>query len=179
MLTSKQGTSGVIHVASNLTFDKDPNKVIPSVISGINNTLEAADTEPKIKRFVFTSSSTACNNPVPNEKFEVTKETWNNDCVERAWAPPPYQDGRQWDVYGASKTQAEQALWEFQKTRKPHFEINAVLPNANFGYIIAPDQQDASTAGWITGLFKDGGLEGLKAVPPRMLIACISLPLTT
>jgi hypothetical protein len=30
------GVSGVAHVASNTTFDYDPNKVIPEVLAGIN-----------------------------------------------------------------------------------------------------------------------------------------------
>lgn len=168
-LTYRTGCSGVVHVASNLTFKADPNEVIPSVIAGITHTLEAADTEPKVKRFVFTSSSTAATNPIPNKKFDITEKSWNNECVERAWAPAPYEDSRKWDVYGASKTQAEQALWKFAEEKKPHFEINAVLPNANFGTILSPENQDASTAGWIVGAYKSG-IEAFKDIPPRKCI---------
>jgi len=164
-----KGTSGVVHVASNLSFDKDPNAVIPSTIAGIENTLDAAETEPLVKRFVFTSSSTAATNPKPDTKFDIDENTWNDECVKAAWAPPPYEPQRAWDVYGASKTQAEQALWKYAKERKPHFEVNAVLPNANFGTIIRPEAQAASTAGWITTLYKDG-LTDLANIPPQWFV---------
>ena len=32
----REDVSGVAHVASNTTFDPDPNKVIPEVLDGIN-----------------------------------------------------------------------------------------------------------------------------------------------
>lgn len=159
-----------MHVASNLTFKPDPNEIIPSVIAGINETLKSADREPKVKRFVFTSSSTAATNPIPNKKFSIDEKSWNNECVERAWAPPPYEDSRKWDVYGASKTQAEQALWKFVDERKPHFEVNAVLPNANLGTILDPKNQDASTAGWIVSLHNNN-MPGFEDIPPRMYLS--------
>lgn len=154
-------------MASNVNFDSDPNKIIPSALGGITHTLEAANGEPSVKRFIFTSSSTAALNPQPNKEFTFDENSWNTACVERAWAPPPYEETRKWDVYGASKTQAEQELWKFQKERNPHFEINAVLPNANFGPIIDHEKQDASTAGWITTVYNIGLVPSLKAIPPR------------
>ena len=147
--------------------------MIPEVISGIDNVLLAADTEPLVKRFVFTSSSTAATNPKPDVEFSIDENTWNNACVEAAWAPPPYEDARKWDVYGASKTQAEQALWKFVRERKPHFEVNAVLPNANFGPILSPKNQDASTAGWITGIYTKG-LGDYASIPPRKSLALVT-----
>ena len=165
------GTSGIVHVASNVSFDPDPNKVIPSVLSGLDNTLEAATTEPKMKRFVYTSSSFAATYPNPDKKIDIDVDTWNNECIKNAWAPGPYPPERAWDVYGASKTQAEQELWKFAKERKPHFETNAVLPNANFGPVLAPGDDGASTAAWATTLFLKGeeGLKGLQDIPPRGL----------
>ena len=155
-----------------MTFVKDPNAVIPEVIAGINNTLAAANTEPKVKRFVFTSSSTAASNPIPNKEFTIDEKTWNDETVERAWAPPPYKEGREWDVYGASKTQAEQALWKYVEEKKPHFEVNAVLPNANFGQIINAKEQPGSTAGWITTIYEKGseGLKSLQFIPPQWFV---------
>lgn len=167
---SVKGCSGVAHVASNLSFSADPNDIIPSVLGGIRHTLEAADGEPMVKRFVYTSSSTAALNPIPNKEIEFDEKTWNEECITRAWAPPPYQDSRKWDVYGASKTQAEQELWKFAKEKKPHFEVNAVLPNANFGPIFDPENQDASTAGWITTIYKNGFRPELEGIPPRKTV---------
>ena len=171
-MTFFAGTSGVVHVASNLTFDKDPNAVIPSVISGMNNTLAAAGTEPKVKRFVFTSSSTAATNPKPNTEFNIDENTWNNECVERAWTPPPYKEGHEWDVYGASKTQAEQALWKYVEEKKPHFEVNAVLPNWNTGPILNAKEQPGSTGGWTAAIYEKGtdGLKTVEGIPPQYFV---------
>jgi len=164
------GVHGVVHVASNLSFSEDPNAVIPEVIAGIDGILESATHEPMIKRFVFTSSSTAATNPKPNTKFNIDANTWNNETVERAWAPPPYEKARRWDVYGASKTQAEQALWKFMDEKKPHFEANAVLPNANFGPILSPqNQKDASTANWVTTTYETGPGD-LASIPPQYFV---------
>lgn len=132
--------------------------------------MESAAKEPQIKRFVFTSSSTAATTPRPNTKFAINADTWNNETVEQAWAPPPYEPMRAWAVYGASKTQAEQAMWKFMEDKKPHFVANAVLPNANFGPILSPQNQDASTAGWIVTLYKSGPTDMLAGIPPQWCV---------
>ena len=119
------GCSGVCHVASNLTFDPDPYKVIPEVIAGIKSILTSAAATPSIKRFVYTSSSTAASSPIPNKKFTITAKTWNQADVDKAWGPA--YKGIEWAVYGASKTEAERALWKFMEDEKPHFIANAVL----------------------------------------------------
>ena len=163
-----KGVSGVVHVASVLTFDPDPNKVIPQVVAGAVNALEAAAKAPSVKRFVYTSSSTAITAPKPNEKFEVKIEDWNTEDVEAAWKPPPYDITRSWAVYGASKTQAEQAIWKFTKDKKPNFVVNAVLPNANMGEILS-EKQPASTGAWVKTLY-DGSLDKVKELPPQWMV---------
>ena len=163
-----KGVSGVVHVASVLSFDSDPNKVIPQVVAGAVNALEAAAKTSSVKRFVFTSSSTAITAPKPNEKFEVKIEDWNTEDVEAAWKPPPFEPTRNWAVYGASKTQAEQAIWKFAKEKKPNFVVNAVLPNANMGEILS-EKQPASTGAWVKALYY-GGLDKLKDIPPQWMV---------
>ncbi|KAI4753139.1 NAD(P)-binding protein, partial [Aureobasidium sp. EXF-8845] len=117
-----KGCEGVVHVATNISFSKNPNEVIPDVIAGVNHTLEAAEKEPTVKRFVFTSSSTAATNPVPNKEFTIDESSYNQVAIDKAWAKPPYtEDDRAWNVYGASKTQGEQAVWQYVKEKKPHF----------------------------------------------------------
>lgn len=135
------------HVASNLTFDPDPNKVIPEVVSGVRNTLSAAARHKTVKRFVFTSSSTAATSPKPNKVFHIDASMWNEESIKGAWAPPPYDEERGWVNYAASKTRAEQECWRFVKEQRPSFVLNAVLPNCNIGRILAKEQP-ASTAGW-------------------------------
>lgn len=148
-----KGVSGVAHVASVIAFDVgDPHKVITPTIAGAINALTAAEKCPSVKRLVYTSSSTAMTKPKPNKVFSVDAATWNQEDVDDAWKPPPYEPSRAWAVYGASKTQAEQEVWEFVKEHHPHFTVNAVLPNANFGEILSPSQP-TSTGAWIPTLY--------------------------
>lgn len=131
-------------MASVLSFEPDPNKVIPAVVDGAVNAATSAAKQTSVKRFVFTSSSTAIAAPKPNVEFTISTANWNDEQVEAAWKPPPYEAERAWATYGASKTQAEQAMWKFVKEHKPGFVLNTVLPNANMGQILS-DQQPAST----------------------------------
>ena len=127
--------------------------------------LKSAANEPSVKRFVFTSSSTAATDPIPNKEFTIGTDTWNNAIIEAAWAPPPYKDDRKWAVYGSSKTEAEKALWKFVEEQKPGFVANAILPNSNFGTILA--RSEPSTTGkWVKDLY-DGDLDVIKGIPPR------------
>lgn len=155
-----------------MTFHNDPNVVIPGVIAGINNILQSALSSPSVKRFVYTSSSTAATPPLPNKKFHISTSTWNETDVAAAWAPPPYEEGRNWAVYGASKMQAEQALWKFVKEKNPHFVCNAILPNANYGKILSKGQP-LTTAAQIVALY-NGDITPLKHFPPRMY-SCLVL----
>ena len=159
------GVSGVIHVASILTLDPDPNKVIPGVVKGAVNAAASAAKQTSVKRFVYTSSSTAITAPKPNVEFTISTDDWNDEQVEAAWRPPPYEKERAWVVYGASKTQAEQEMWKFAKEHKPGFVLNTVLPNANFGEILS-DKQPASTGGWVKNLYH-GELDAVKDIPPQ------------
>ena len=141
----------------------------PAATAAVNYILESAAANPSVKRFVLTSSSTAATNPKPGVKFTITDKTWNQEVIEAAQAPPPYTAQRRWDIYGASKTLAEQTLWKFLQDHKDvNFVANAILPNANFGSFLSPENQadGGSTSSWVVGLYKSG-LTVLKDVPPR------------
>ena len=162
------GVAGVVHVASILTFDPDPNQVIPGVVAGAVNAASAASKIPSIKRFVYTSSSSAILLPKPNVELNVSTEDWNIEAVEAAWKPPPYEPERCWAVYAASKTEAEQKMWEFIKEEEPGFVLNTVLPNTNFGQIFSA-QQPASTGGMVRKAYY-GDITGLKTLPPQWMV---------
>jgi nucleoside-diphosphate-sugar epimerase len=153
----------------------DPNEGIPTVVDGTLNALKAASNESSIKRFVLTSSSTAAISPIPNKVFSADETTWNEEAVKAAWAPPPYEgEQRKLDVYSASKTQGEQAAWKFIKEKKPGFVLNTVLPNANMGPVLSPENQGTpSTVGWLKALwdgFEGEGQEKLKFNPPQYYV---------
>lgn len=150
-----KGASGVCHVAAPVIVSFDPNESVPIVINGTMHALEAACMEQSVKRVVVTSSSTAAASPQPNKVFSIGENTWNEEAVKAAWAPPPYEGlQRGLDVYSASKTQAEQAAWKLMKAKDPGFVLNTVLPNMNIGNILSVKGQGyPSTSGWVKALW--------------------------
>ena len=145
---------GVAHVASDLSFDPDPNQIITPMLDGVRNILQSAAREPSIKRFVITSSSIAALTPQPGKEIEINSTTWNDSSIEQAWRPPPYEQERMWDVYAASKTQCERELWKFAQEQQPSFVLNAVLPDFIVGPIFHA-KQPGSTGRWVKAFFDD------------------------
>ncbi|PNP77063.1 hypothetical protein FNYG_09676 [Fusarium nygamai] len=154
-----KGTAVIAHTASIMSMDSDPNNVIPAVIDFAVAAIKAAYAEPSVKRFVFTSSSSAAvvsQRDVPGVK--VTEESWSEGAIKKAWADPPYTPDRRGAVYAASKAQAEQAIWKYHKehhSEKPELVVNTVLPNFNWGPSIDPANQGyPSSSGLPVLLFK-------------------------
>lgn len=131
-----KGVDAVIHVASVLTFSADPSEVVPPTVQAALGIMKSALKEPKVKRFVYTSSSVAACFPKPNTKFHIGTDTWNHEAEQYVNLDPPFDEKNGFFVYGASKFKAEQAVWNFVKEHKPQYVVNAVLPNFNMGRII-------------------------------------------
>ena len=151
-------------MASNVSLHPDPHKVIPAVIDGAVNVAKSAAKQSSVRRFVYTSSSVAITMPKPDVEFAISTDDWNEEQVEAAWKPPPYEAERGWTVYAASKTQAEQAIWKFVKEQNPSFVLNTVLPNINFGEVFS-DKQPAQTAACVRELYS-GKTDTVKQLPP-------------
>ena len=187
-----KGCTGVIHTATPVMKELDPNIAIPMVVKG--TTVSATSLTPTsnyfskqlqeamkaaagagIKRFVLTSSSTAASDPIPNVVFNIDTTTWNESSIKAAWAPPPYEGARRKkDVYSASKTEGERAAWNFVKSDGQGMVLNCVLPNANIGEILSIEHQGwPSTAGWVRSIwsgFTGEGDEFVKDVEPQYYI---------
>ncbi|KAM0260070.1 hypothetical protein ACHAQJ_002994 [Trichoderma viride] len=163
-----KGIQIVQHVASVVSFDADPNNVIPQTVKGVNEILEAATKEPSVKEFVYTSSIVAATMPAPGHNTNVERDTWNDIATQVAWAPPPYEASRGPPVYMASKVEAEKAVWNFTKERKPHFNVNVVAPALIIGEPLNRYHSDAA-ASWLKLLY-DGKAESLNAMPANFAI---------
>ncbi|KZL70078.1 aldehyde reductase (NAD dependent epimerase/dehydratase) [Colletotrichum tofieldiae] len=156
-----KGTSAFIHVAAVVGLNPDPNQVIPIAVSGSLNALKAAYSEPGVKRFVLTSSSSAAL-PSGSEAYKqphvITQDSWSEDGVQPAWAPPPYTPERAMAVYSVSKAESEQAVWKYHKEHRhtrPDLVVNSVLPNVNFGKCLdVANQGYPSSAGLIFALWQ-------------------------
>ncbi|KAJ0159950.1 Aldehyde reductase 2 [Colletotrichum tanaceti] len=167
-----KGTSAFVHVAAVISFNPDPNQVIPTAVSGTMNALEAAYSERSVKRFVLCSSSVAAVPADPRthkQPHVVTEDTWNQDSLKLAWAPPPYTPERGMDVYSASKLECEQAIWKYHKENRhtrPDLVVNSVLPNGVFGKCLdVINQGYPSSAGAIQTLWSGAQLPELIRAP--------------
>ncbi|RTE80695.1 hypothetical protein BHE90_004796 [Fusarium euwallaceae] len=138
------GISVVVHTASVVSLDPDPNKTIPLVISGSLNALKAAYDESSVKRFIYTSSSASLYNPLDEPSEVVTQDTWNEEAIRQAWKEPPYEPQRGMAVYAAGKTQAEKEIWRFHREHRHEradLVVNTVLPDSNLGKPLDPVNQ--------------------------------------
>ncbi|CAG9985054.1 unnamed protein product [Clonostachys byssicola] len=170
-----KGVKIFVHTASVMTFDPDPKNVIPTVIAGVLNALKAAYAEPSVKRFVFTSSSSAVVTSHPDvPPIVATDDTENEWAVKHAWSEPPYPADHGARVYEASKTQAEQELWKFHRenrSKRPDLVVNTVLPNLVFGRSLDPVRQGyLSSGGLIPALWQGQVLPFHKAQNPQYFV---------
>ena len=157
------GCDAIIHMATDVSFNPDPNQVVRPTEAGVRNILRSAAGVGTVKRFVLTSSSSAVLLPHPDVEVTVGVDDWCQEAVDAAWAPPPYEPERAFATYAASKVAGEKALWKFMEEEKPGFVANTILPNFNVGTIL--------TAGGPTG----GSVETLMSgtvpeFPPRKLL---------
>lgn len=161
--TVVKGANAFVHVASVLTFDSDPNKVIPPTVEGTMIALRAAAKEKSVVGFIYTSSAMATTMPRPSERFHINSQTWNDEAVKVAWRPPPYEAERAWYVFAASKVEAERAIWKFVEEERPGLIVNTVNSDTSFGKILL--DQPTSTGKWVPSLVQ-GDMETAKSIPP-------------
>ncbi|KAE8413124.1 NAD dependent epimerase/dehydratase [Aspergillus pseudocaelatus] len=136
-----QGVSGVIHMASDLTFSSNPDAVIPWVIDAIRTILEVASKHSTIRRVVLTSSSRACYTATraSTRGVKIDENTWNEAAIRAAWDPTTPDEEKAYIVYSASKAESERYAWKWVEENHPHFDFNTVLPDLNLGRILHPE----------------------------------------
>ncbi|KAF3001670.1 hypothetical protein E8E14_006661 [Neopestalotiopsis sp. 37M] len=170
-----RGVSAVIHVASIMTFDPDPQKVIPQTVAGAMNALEAAYAEPSVRRFVLTSSSTAAILSPNPAGTKVHAGTWNEKAVRAAGTDTtlPMQE-QALLAYSAAKTRAEQMIWNFHEKnqeRRPDLAVNTILPNVTFGKVLdTANQGYPSSAGFIALLWSSKDSGGINQIYPQFYV---------
>ncbi|KAM0231263.1 hypothetical protein ACHAPO_008642 [Fusarium lateritium] len=170
-----KGVSVIAHTASNMSLSPDPNTVIPDAINGAITALKVAYSEPSVKRFVLTSSSSAATISFPGKPHTlVNEESWSEGPVKLAWADPPYTMQRAGAVYAASKVQSEQALWKYHeehRNERPDLVVNTVLPNFNWGKSIdVANQGYPSSSGLPVMLYKNKVATMHHRIPPQYFI---------
>ncbi|RBA13518.1 hypothetical protein FPRO05_02311 [Fusarium proliferatum] len=167
-----RGVAAVVHVASPLGLNSGTGTMIPDAIASALNALKAANNEPSVKRFVYTSSSTAAVFPEAEVPVIVDSNTWNDKALailqNSASAPEWYV------AYAASKVEAERAVWGFyhnDMTRRSDLVVNTVLPSTNFGKSLDRKHQGyPSTSGFIRTLWCGTALESLTNASPQYFV---------
>nr|XP_043625818.1 uncharacterized protein LOC122597268 [Erigeron canadensis] len=120
----------VFHTASPaLVSFKDPQvELIDPAVNGTLNVLRSAAKVPSLKRFVFTSSSTAVMfGPNIPKSSDVVDETWFSD-------PVICEQKKLW--YALSKTLAEDAAVKFSKEN--NLKLVTVVPGLVIGPLLQP-----------------------------------------
>lgn len=108
--------------------------------------------------------------PKPNVRFSVNSETWNEEDIAKAWDPTLVnEEHHDWTVYGASKAEAEKALWKFQAEKKPYFRINSILPATNFGPLWVPEE--ATSSGACVKEIWNGNISNVLGVRPQYYVS--------
>ncbi|EPX71415.1 flavonol reductase/cinnamoyl-CoA reductase family protein [Schizosaccharomyces octosporus yFS286] len=128
----------ICHVASpffisNVTDNK--TQLLDPAVQGTLSALEAAITEPKVKRVVITSSFAAVGDYTkdPSSGYVYSEKDWNPISYEEALKT---ESGLL--AYCASKVFAEKAAREWVKEKQPHFDICTINPSYVFGPTIHP-----------------------------------------
>ncbi|KAF3762849.1 hypothetical protein M406DRAFT_72835 [Cryphonectria parasitica EP155] len=117
-----QGADIIFHTASPFSFtfeDNERDMLIPAR-KGALSVLESAMKADTIRKFIYTSSFAAVTSPHldPRPGYIYSENDWNPVQWDEAVASTDKHF-----VYLASKTFAEQAVWDFARTRTPHFSI--------------------------------------------------------
>lgn len=97
-----QGAAAFVHIAADVAIPAEPEPYIPRTTDGVLNTLKSAAKEPKIKRFVLTSSTMACAPWQPGVEYTLEADAYNEKWWKEAHEGP-FDAGNAWKVYGASK----------------------------------------------------------------------------
>lgn len=117
------------------TKDNEKELIIPA-INGVRAILEAASSNPKIRRFVITSSfaSVLDADRKGPPYFTYTGNDWNPLTYEESTHP----DTTPVIAYRGSKKFAELEAWKYAKEKQPPFDIVALCPPMTFGPVVHP-----------------------------------------
>jgi nucleoside-diphosphate-sugar epimerase len=135
-----KGVDAIFHVASPFIdkFSNARTEFLDPAMKGALSALEAATTEPKVRRVVITSSCAAIVDPLHSTGFHrpgytYTEADWNPLTYEQACTSTDFDF-----VYTASKKLAEEAAWNFMKELKPHFDLVCINPCHTWGFYTQP-----------------------------------------
>ncbi|KAI1328576.1 NAD(P)-binding protein [Xylariaceae sp. FL0255] len=120
---------GVVHVASDMTFSRDPKKVIAPTLLMTTNVLGAAAHTHSVQRSVFTSSAPV-SRPRHGNRGQDRGSSWLSTADELI----AYSGA----MYITSKICTEKACWDFVRDRKSSFVLDSVVLGSSIGSSLDP-----------------------------------------
>ncbi|KEF53910.1 uncharacterized protein A1O9_10312 [Exophiala aquamarina CBS 119918] len=169
LVSALEGAQGLIHVAADVAFQPDAEKIISQTKMHTVAALQAAARVSTMRSFVLTSSASAACSPSINEQgIAINDDTWNDRAVAAAWCKTTSPEELPYNVYAAAKTEGEQVLWKFARENNPTFTVNTVLPSACFGSILCREI-GGSTMGVVRRVLS-GDSEMFSLLPPQWFV---------
>ncbi|KAF8578920.1 NAD(P)-binding protein [Ramaria rubella] len=125
LIEAIEGTHAIIHVASPMPSSGNHVEV---AVEGTLNVLRQARAARVYKVTVISSiaSVVASQENIWNPSYVITEKEWSQTNVQPDMGP--------WQLYAASKTLAERAVWDFGDAH-PEMDIVALLPPLVYGPI--------------------------------------------
>ncbi|KAK4153540.1 hypothetical protein C8A00DRAFT_33701 [Chaetomidium leptoderma] len=146
-----KGVHAIVHTATIPRLNHSLQDVWSLTAESVVCMLEAAEREPSVRAFVYTSSMVAATPLVTPSDQLVTEDSWNaRDPILALMG-----QGSPAIVRNSSLVRAEQALWQWNRERTPEFKVNVVSPanliGQNFG-----SQHTTHWENWIYQLYHYG-----------------------
>jgi NADPH-dependent methylglyoxal reductase len=153
ILSQDKSISIVIHTAQPMPFTarEDPiAEIVEPSVQSVKKLLDVLESQPQIKRLVFTSSNVA----LYNHTLKAAKDV----LTEKSWVATEIGDVRSdlLNAYSVAKKEAEKVIYHYFETHKnSHFIAKVVCPP----YIFGPIDQ-----GYIGGDIENGTMKFLYAI---------------
>jgi nucleoside-diphosphate-sugar epimerase len=129
-----KGVHAIAHMASPVSLSfTDPDPVLHAAITGTLTILNSASKHAgsQLKHFVLISSVAAIYHPPPTPTYTFTEKDWNDFSPAEVRRLGKASPGNQ--IYNASKSEAERALWKWVADNKPSWTAATVNPAFVYG----------------------------------------------
>ncbi|KAF4629389.1 hypothetical protein G7Y89_g8763 [Cudoniella acicularis] len=103
-----KGVDAIVFTATKLPGPVDRHKIILETVAGVMGILKSAVSESSMKRFVYTGTFSIAFRL--GQTYKNDSNTWADDTVAAAFAPPPNGFERIFVNYKAAKDRAEWAI---------------------------------------------------------------------
>jgi hypothetical protein len=171
-----KGVSAIVHTPTLPQHFNQPLSDIWTIAAdSVRFMLEAAEHEPTVRAFVYTSSIRAAAPLVPQADLRVKEDSWNaKDTILALTARGQCNDEV---VLSSSLVRAEQAVWQWKSQQRPGtlaFKVNVVSPSNVIGQNFGARHHN-HWRNWIWRLYKTGrSSEAIRGAGPTQARKCFS-----